>query len=270
MEKDSLFEFSIKGLFGLHDYDIKVPRSRRVAFLTGPNGSGKTMILRALWGLSARWPGFMPPVFDTFHYQDSDTDLVVSKGINELSFNGETESVWMNESVPATAFNILFFDARADKEVLEEELMEFLENLDEDLSAPGNRTRAPLFRKFLSIYLPGKKFWDNEHFELEGTGKKISVFDLSYGEMLILLTWYHVLFTAKHGNLILLDTPETSMHPALQTRFRQDLVDCLDLVDGHALVATHSPLIFGSTRSETIDLYELEHSKEKTNEDSGN
>ena len=262
MDKDSLFEFSVKGLFGLHDYDIKVPGTRRVTFLTGPNGSGKTTILDALWGISARWPGYMPPAFDTLRYQDSDTDLVVSKGIHDLSFNGEPEGVWDKGETPSNAFRLLYSQAGTNKEALETDLLEFAENIVDDLPSPGNKTRAGLFRRLVSEYLPDKTMRDYGDFELKGPGTRVDVFRLSQGEQLILLTWYHVLFTARHGNLVLLDTPETSMHPALQMRFRQDLIECLELVDGHAFVATHSPLIIGSMWSETIDLYQLEHPEE--------
>lgn len=268
MEDNSLFEFSVKGLFGVHDYDIKFPKDRRVTFLTGPNGYGKTTILDAIWGISARWPGRLPPVFDTLHYQDSDNDLVVSKGINALSFNGQTESEWEAGSVPATAFRIKCLSCNVDYYSMFEELESFRDTIGEDLAGRANAKRGELFRKLLDKYLHGKKWLDdvdhfcNPDFELE-SGHRIDVHELSAGEKLILLVWYYVLFGQGTGNLYIIDTPETCMHVAWQFEFKKDLADCMELVDGHAFVATHSPSIINSCWSEVIDLYELEHQQEE-------
>jgi predicted ATP-binding protein involved in virulence len=41
-------ELQIRGLYGLYDYDINFSRRSRVKILTGPNGFGKTTILKII------------------------------------------------------------------------------------------------------------------------------------------------------------------------------------------------------------------------------
>ncbi len=47
-----LNQIIVKGLFGLFNYTISIPPSKPVIILTGPNGYGKTTLLRMLHSIS--------------------------------------------------------------------------------------------------------------------------------------------------------------------------------------------------------------------------
>lgn len=46
-----IHQIRVKGLFGLYDYDIAFPQKPAVKLLTGPNGYGKTTLLKAIYHL---------------------------------------------------------------------------------------------------------------------------------------------------------------------------------------------------------------------------
>lgn len=74
---------------------------------------------------------------------------------------------------------------------------------------------------------------------------RISLRDLSSGEQHELVVVFELLFKVKRGALILIDEPEISLHVAWQSKFIDDLLKILEVNDGFALVATHSPVIIG-------------------------
>jgi predicted ATP-binding protein involved in virulence len=74
---------------------------------------------------------------------------------------------------------------------------------------------------------------------------RISLRDLSSGEQHELVVVFELLFKVPKRAFILIDEPEISLHVAWQSNFLQDLVKILDVNDGQALVATHSPVIIG-------------------------
>lgn len=74
----------VTGLFGLYDHDIQLNREDRVTILHGPNGVGKTMVLRLLAGLfSWRIHEFGKVAFDQFKVWLNDGRQVVVQSASE-------------------------------------------------------------------------------------------------------------------------------------------------------------------------------------------
>lgn len=101
-----------------------------------------------------------------------------------------------------------------------------------------------------------------EEFGIEG---------LSNGEQQILSKVF-VLFTEDmKGHVILIDEPESSLHPAWQTRILSVLRRCSESNDCQIMVATQSPQILASAHKEEIRLFVRDdegHVKVKTSDNS--
>ena len=68
-----LAEFSVKGLFGLFDHDIKLNLRDRISIIHAPNGYGKTVILKLISGFFGGSLGIFRRVeFDHILYKLTD------------------------------------------------------------------------------------------------------------------------------------------------------------------------------------------------------
>ena len=80
---------------------------------------------------------------------------------------------------------------------------------------------------------------------------------LSSGEQHILLQALYLLFEAPSGTLVLIDEPEMSFHLSWQGDYLTNLLDIVSLRMVQCIISTHSPFVFGSQYSRSVDLFEL-------------
>lgn len=82
------------------------------------------------------------------------------------------------------------------------------------------------------------------------TNRLKSSFDkLSSGQKIILSILAGVYEHIENNSLIILDEPETHLHPSLMSAFMHSLRDILESFDSYAIIATHSPVILQETPS---------------------
>lgn len=92
------------------------------------------------------------------------------------------------------------------------------------------------------------------HDELE---TKLLPDDLSSGEKHMVIQSYEILFKAKSGSLIMIDEPELSLHMMWQINYLKNLQDMMSERGFQCIVATHSPQIFNSLWSKSVDLFTI-------------
>ncbi|MBE6324104.1 MAG: hypothetical protein E7074_03890 [Bacteroidales bacterium] len=88
--------------------------------------------------------------------------------------------------------------------------------------------------------------------------KWLDLSDLSSGEQNIIVMLYYLVFEYNKNKLLLIDEPEISLHVAWQYQYIEELEEILELNDGQAIIATHSPQIIGERWDKCIDLTEQE------------
>lgn len=272
--ENNLFEFEVAKLFGVHNYKFAIPQDRRITFLTGPNGYGKTTILNALWGISAKWSGYMPPVFGKLSYKDARIELEAHREDmrGDVVINGVAGDTWDNEEAGengATAFpmKLMTFPCENAEENAVEAFDEMLMSLREDSENPYNTKRLEILKDIVEKYLEDKTFDPSkgkEAFVSRDTGEVIDTWWLSVGERNLVDIFSETIMSTQR-TLMLIDNPEVCMHIMWQSMLSADLERCLQLIDGHAILATHSPQIVNGRWSRCIDLYELEHPKKQEN-----
>lgn len=80
---------------------------------------------------------------------------------------------------------------------------------------------------------------------------------LSSGEKQMIIQVYELLFRAQSGTLVMIDEPELSLHMMWQMNYLKNLTEIASLRGFQCVVATHSPQIFNSLWSKSVDLYTL-------------
>lgn len=80
---------------------------------------------------------------------------------------------------------------------------------------------------------------------------------LSSGEKQILIQTFELLFRAESGTLVMIDEPELSLHMMWQMNYLKNLSQIADLRGFQCIVATHSPQIFNSLWSKSVDLFNI-------------
>lgn len=83
----------------------------------------------------------------------------------------------------------------------------------------------------------------------------LSVFSrLSSGHAIVLLTLTKLIETVEDKTLVLIDEPESHLHPPLLSAFIRTLSDLLLNRNGVAIIATHSPVVLQETPSSCVSI----------------
>lgn len=296
----------IEGLYGLYDYTLDFTRGedKRLKIITGPNGYGKTTILRLIYALFCKDSDlfyqipFSRVVFsiDDFVITVGQTRTVIQPdeesdlpGDEEISIYYELEDKSGKnreakiEGPLELVLNTMKCFYLTDKRILlrNKEQRKREENADTDASmmrvaesvakikAQGDNERGVRFFEELVAFF---KFADKEmmvderfgiRFKMKNASKTIiPVTALSSGEKHVLLQLFELVFDGKAGDLVIIDEPELSFHPAWLNVY----VSVLEKIQGFKLeegremqiiLATHSPMLVGGRWDETLDLYTL-------------
>lgn len=147
-------------------------------------------------------------------------------------------------------------------------MIEIANKMAEIISKRNNERGIALFRDLVTFF----KFADKEmildgtfgiRFRINNASKTlIPVTALSSGEKHVLLQLFELIFESKSGDLVMIDEPELSFHPAWLNVYISVLKKIQDfkLEEGREMqiiMATHSPLLIGGRWNDTLDLYSL-------------
>ena len=292
----------IEGLYGLYNYtlDFTQGEDKRLKIITGPNGYGKTTVLQLIYALLGKDTDlfyqipFSEAVFSMDDYTikvgqirtavqpDEESDLPGDEEISiyfelegkkEANIDGPLELV-------LNSMNCFYL---TDKRVLlrNREQRKRMENADTGASMisvaekiakikeKGDNERGiEFFKELVSFF----KFADKEmmvddkfgiRFKMNNASKTIiPVTALSSGEKHVLLQLFELVFEGKAGDLVMIDEPELSFHPAWLNVYVSVLEKIQEFKleeerEMQIILATHSNLLVGGRWDETLDLYTL-------------
>lgn len=191
----------------------------------------------------------------------------------EIRIEGQLELVLNSmKCFYLTDKRILLRNKEQDKHVLDadtDSAMSRVTNKIAEIKAKGdNEGGVNFFCELVSFF----KFADKEmivddrfgiRFRINNVSKTIiPVTSLSSGEKHVLLQLFELVFDGKAGDLVMIDEPELSFHPAWLNVYVSVLqkIQNFKLVEGREMqiiLATHSPLLVGARWDDTMDLYNL-------------
>ena len=292
----------IEGLYGLYNYklDFTQGEDKRLKIITGPNGYGKTTILQLIYALLGKDTDlfYQLPfsrvafsidnyVIQVFQYRtaiqlDEESDLPGDEVIS-ISFELDGKKDAKIDGPMELVLNTMNCFYLTDKRVLlrNREQRKRSEDADTDATMIGvteriaeiitrgdNEHGIDFFKKLVASF----KFADKEmmvderfgiRFKMNNTSKTIiPVTALSSGEKHVLLQLFEMVFDGKAGDLVMIDEPELSFHPAWLNVYVSVLekIQEFKLEEGREMqiiLATHSPMLVGGRWDETLDLYTL-------------
>lgn len=292
----------VEGLYGLYNYtlDLTQGEDKRLKILTGPNGYGKTTILQLIYALLGKDTAifyqipFSRIVFSIDDYvikilqtktttqPNEESDLPGDEKIS-ISFELNGEKYAEIDGQLELVLNTMKCFYLTDKRLLlrNKEQRQRTENADTDVSMKNvaediaaikkkgdNERSIEFFSELVSFF----KFADKEmvvdeifgiRFKMNNAAKTfIPITALSSGEKHVLLQLFELVFDGKAGDLVVIDEPELSFHPAWLNVY----VSVLEKIQGFKLeeeremqiiLATHSPMLVGGRWDETLDLFTL-------------
>lgn len=102
-------------------------------------------------------------------------------------------------------------------------------------------------------------------------GDDVGLDTFSTGEKQIIYRVGHLLKDLENLNdaLILIDEPETSLHPKWQRKYVQFLMDVFNGLNIQFIIATHSPYILQGLKNSNSICYKIDRSKEQVGEEIG-
>jgi predicted ATPase len=90
--------------------------------------------------------------------------------------------------------------------------------------------------------------------EIESSDLDKNFLRLSSGQKIILSILAGVFEHIKSNSLVIIDEPETHLHPSLMSAFMHSIRAVLELFDSYAIIATHSPVILQETPSMFVQI----------------
>lgn len=297
-----LKNLNIEGLYGLYNYSLDFTKSadKRLMIITGPNGYGKSTILQLIYALFEKDTNLFYQIpfscltFSIDDYvirvtqtrkvvqQDEESDLPDDEEI-EINFEMNGINYSKLDGQLGLVLNTLKCFYLTDKRILlrNKEQAKRIENADadstmEDMSKKiaeimtygDNEHGIRFFQDLVKFF----KFADKEmmlddrlgiRFKMNNAHRTIiPVTALSSGEKHVLLQLFELVFDGRAGDLVMIDEPELSFHPAWLNVYVSVLERIQDfkLDEGREMqivLATHSSMLVGGRWDDTLDLYLL-------------
>jgi predicted ATP-binding protein involved in virulence len=276
-----LTRIKIKSLFNVYDYDIDLTNSDKttVKFLTAPNGFGKTTLLDFInSAMHQSYDKMFLTPFQRFElfYEEAGSETIYKYLVareDEKSVAKDTDLV----QTLSKTLNIKLQRINGDEEMLIEQFS-VKQMLNGACTTEGSTDNTQMF--FVSrtcFYLTDKRTLmqkkddirvEDETLEIDKRfGFRfvsndelhtiLTLDQLSSGEKQMIIQVYELLFRAQSGTLVMIDEPELSLHMMWQMNYLKNLTEIASLRGFQCVVATHSPQIFNSLWSKSVDLFTL-------------
>lgn len=280
-----LTSFNVEGIFGTFSYSLDFTDEREnLSFITGPNGYGKTTILKLIeYASTGDIKGLFSINFSFLKLTYSDSfSIEIKQSKNNgfkvidilkpcvLTFN---EKDRVNFSKIVKDFKKILKEADIPKTYNADSLTNRVKfgiyQLFKDYfkKESGNKEHKEL--KLLeelieSLHFREKFIFKENGFDIIINKSYITFSSLSNGEKKIIRILVYLLLGCEPGSLVLIDDPETSLHVAVQMKFNEMMQKIIDLKNFQIIVSTHSPQIIDSKWEIAQDLYHLDKNiKEK-------
>ncbi len=249
MNRMKIKHIYVEGYKVFHNFDIDFTegeKTQNLIVITGVNGNGKTTLLRDI-------------IADTNATKKPKCAITIQddKGLNTFLLPLQSE----NERYEEAFSKVSFYQTRDNSSVekLQKDTVSYVDKVVYEIGKTSFDAYVEIQRmlddifcgfnlqiRFKSLNREKKLIFTNtrqEEFGIDG---------LSSGELQILSKVF-VLFTDDmKGHVILIDEPESSLHPSWQTRILPVLRHCSETNDCQIIVATQSPLVIDSAYKDEI------------------
>lgn len=223
------------------DFSEKGKLPHRVNVWVGRNGTGKTRLLASLAevisGLSNE-NGYIEQSRPKF------------SRVIAVSYSPFDKFYLPSKEVKGSVISYKYFGLRSidgiyDPTIFSDEMINAIKEIDRS----GSRS---VLSRFLEVVIPGAKGQKL----LSGNDDAKHVYaTMSAGQRLVTTTIISVLGFLEKNSLLLIDEPETHLHPGLLTSFIEVLHEILKEYESYAIIATHSPIILQQVPSRFVRVF---------------
>lgn len=216
-----MVRFAFDGIPGAGTGEIPLPSP--IVVLAGPNGVGKTTLLRALWAASAPASALLGASAGLkLRTGSARFEFCNSSGSfsSDVNFSGIDIKGTINPDI-----DVIHLDAAVDARVLQNEFCRF-ESSEDIVNGIGVRNLKPNEENEIN-YISRREYRDIKVYETDASGEAAPFFEVSLGndrydtrtmgagELAILYLWWTINRAPKNA-LLLIEEPETYLSPASQ------------------------------------------------------
>ena len=257
------FEMKLKGAAGPHviDFDFSAHKGlpNRTILLIGRNGTGKT---RALSSLAAT---VMPPQVFTEETRKRMPKAEIEpppdlSRVITISYNAFDEFPLPSEPARAPRLSGVSYRSRASYKYCGLRTPDGTINADEIGRMLGEALqpvvaseREDILQRVLSTLLDPARAESLSSSDDEVREEAVRA--LSAGQRLVAAIFSNIIGFIEEGSLLLIDEPETNLHPGLLTTVIAALNQTLREFDSYAVVATHSPILLQQIPSRYVRVF---------------
>ena len=274
--------FKLDGYVNNHSIDLKFSSDglipKRINILIGENGTGKSQALNHFVRASLQQRNYANSLID--HHTESGRPMI--SRLLAIGTPGETNNTYPKDSIKNSKLNyrrlILTRNSRPGESLVQlvrvdESIREqdrwgiFLRSIDKAI--PLSLIRIKLKNKFdgldyISLDNLGRNLNEERQLELwsninSGAEPMMqfgeNVYPMSSGQLSFFKFALLACLNIENGSFVLLDEPETHLHPSLISDFVSLLDTILEQTGSYALIATHSPYFVREVAREQVHVF---------------
>lgn len=231
----------------------------RINLLVGSNGVGKTQVMAKLAILLSRFAGDEDENKEIENSRLSGAGFIDPRpslyNVIAVSFNA-FDSFELPSENKDNRFRYSYCGLRDfnNSYFSEGEILARIEDLTSSLAKDNSRYSFKVNTRNQVEILTKHHYLESCLRKLIPSEAALKYTSLSAGQKIVVNILLHVLDKITPQSLLLLDEPETHLHPKLMTTLYLMIMDILEAFDSFAIIATHSPIIVQQIPSRSIQV----------------